>query len=304
MAIEAAMALTNRLLASAQALAALTAYMRATAEGRSLDPDLQDAIDRVIETLDARDAIDGLSESDRHVVAAFARSYLRQAMELAEEPFRASSWTHSDPTILQAQGAASGVVARLVREAGLGSSAMRVLDIGTGVGGLAIAFCEAFPEATVVGLDPWEPSLSLARENVSRAGMHNRIALHQVTIEDFEDGEGFDLIWLPSFFIPRRVIGEAARKCIDLLRPTGQLVVGVVEGPDDPVAGAVDAMITIRSGGSVLEPGDAAALLSSAGFAEVAEVRRTWKAPLRLVSGRRFPADDSASARRSASAEA
>lgn len=142
MAMEAAMALTNRLLPDAQALAAVTAYMRAASEGRALEPDLS-----------------------RAIVVAFASSYLRQALDIVNEPFRPNTWSHADATILQAQGAASGVVARLVREAGLGHASIRILDIGTGVGGLAIAFCEAFPQSTVVGVDPWEPSLALARNN-------------------------------------------------------------------------------------------------------------------------------------------
>lgn len=292
MPMEAAMALTNRLLADAQALAAVTAHLRATAEGRALDPDLAQAVERVIDTLDARSALEQLTDSERGVVVAFSRSYLRQALELVDEPFRPNAWSHSDPTILQAQGAASGVVARLMLEGGLVGPSARILDVGTGVAGLAIAFCETFPESTVVGLDPWEPSIALARANVTRAGLQHRISLHQVTIQEFEDPAGFDLIWLPSFFIPGSVIGAAVAKCHELLRPDGRLVVGVVESSDAPLAGAVDAMITIRSGGSVLEPADAGVLLSAAGFGDVGEVSRTWQAPLRFVTGVRGPSAD------------
>ena len=294
MAIEAAMELTNRLLSSAQALAAITAQMRAKAEGRGLQPELHDAVDRVIDALGARSALDQLTEPERTVVAAFARSYLRQAADLVEYPFRSSSWSHSDPTILQAQGKASGVVARLIREAGLTTPSMRVLDIGAGVAGLAIALCETFSDSQVVGIDPWEPSLALAKDNIRDAGLQTRITLRQVGIQDFEDDAGFDLIWLPSFFIPPQLISAAVHRCLTLLRPRGRLIVGVLEGPEDPVAGAVDAMITIRSGGSVIDPAGAAALLQSAGFSEVAEVRRQWPAPLRLVSGRRGTGSDAA----------
>lgn len=166
---------------------------------------------------------------------------------------------------------------------------MRILDIGTGVGGLAIALAQTFPGSTVAGIDPWEPSLALARDNVREAGLQDRIALHAVPIQDYSDGEGFDLAWLPSFFIPPDVVAPAAERVKDLLRPGGHIVVGVVEGSDEPLAGAVDAMVTVRSGGSLMNPAEAIALLSSTGFSDTHEVQRTWRAPLRLVAGANTP---------------
>jgi cyclopropane fatty-acyl-phospholipid synthase-like methyltransferase len=286
MAIEQAMALTNRLLSRAQALGAVTAYLRLAGDGNQADPELRARLERIIDVLDARAALDALTDDERAIVTSFARSYMHQALELMEDPARPSAWSHSDPTILQAQGAASAVVAKLFAGAGLGGPGVRILDIGTGVGRLAIAFCQHFPDSTVVGVDPWEPALSLARKNVSGAGLDDRIALRSAPIQAFEDGDGFDLIWLPSFFIPMAVLDEAFRRAGEFLRPGGTLVVGVFEGPDDPLAQAVDAMITVRSGGAALEPQEAVSLLQGAGFGEVREVERTWQAPLRLVAAR------------------
>ena len=59
----------------------------------------------------------------------------------------------------------------------------RVLDVGTGVGVLAVAFCRRFPNATVVGIDPRELSLEMARQNVAAAGFDSRITLRQTRIE-------------------------------------------------------------------------------------------------------------------------
>jgi cyclopropane fatty-acyl-phospholipid synthase-like methyltransferase len=284
MAMEVAMALTNRLLTQAQTLSAITAYLRLAAAGHEANPALQARLERIVDLLDAREALDALTEQERSVVTSFARSYLHQALELMEDPGRANAWSHSDPTILQAQGSASAVVATLIANAGLGGSGIRILDIGTGVAGLAIAFCNTFPDSTVVGLDPWEPSLALARANVSEADLGNRITLHGTPVQTFEDRDGFDLVWLPSFFIPEEVLDDALRRVRVLLRPGGCVVVGIIEGPEDPLAGAVDAMITVRSGGSVLEPDEAIERLEGAGFARVREVDRTWQAPLRLVA--------------------
>lgn len=284
MAMEAAMGLTNRLLAQAQALAAVTAYLRLQADGQPGDPALRPWLERVVDLLGARNDLDGLSDRERGVVVAFARSYLRQAMDLADEPARPNAWSHTDPTILQAQGRASAVVARLMSEAGLAQPGARILDVGTGVAGLAIALCETFPGATVVGIDPWEPSLALARANVLAAGLEGRITLRQVPIEGLDDAEGFDVAWFPSFFIPEEVLDDAVRQIRGLLRPGGRLVAGVVEATDDPLAGAVDGMITVRSGGSALEPAELVSRLRRAGFAKADEVPRTWRAPLRLVA--------------------
>jgi ubiquinone/menaquinone biosynthesis C-methylase UbiE len=285
MTMEDAMALTNRLLAQAQALSAVTSYLRMGEEGKEVDPALRERIERVVDLLDARDTLSGLTDQERSIVTSFARSYARQAVELMDEPFRPNAWTHSDATILQAQGAASAIVARLVAEAGLGGPNIRILDIGTGVARLAIAFAGKFPGSTVVGLDPWAPAIDLARSNVKDTGLEDRVTLYQLGVEEYEDDDGFDLVWFPSFFIPDAAIDSALRRVRSMLRPGGVVAMGVFERQDDPLAGAVDAMITVRSGGAVLEPAEAIARMKAAGFTGAYEAKRTWQAPLRLVVG-------------------
>ena len=39
---------------------------------------------------------------------------------------------------------------------------------------------------------------------------------------------GFDLAWLPSFFIPETSLDDAIRRVRELLRPEGRVVVGVM----------------------------------------------------------------------------
>jgi cyclopropane fatty-acyl-phospholipid synthase-like methyltransferase len=220
------------------------------------------------------------------VLLAFSRSYLSQAVDLVEDPTRPNAWSHSDPALLQAQGAASGVVATLLSDAGLGAPDARILDVGVGVGGLATALCKVFPGATVVGIDPWAPALALARENVAAAGLESRITLRETTIQDFEDGEAFDLVWLPSFFIPESVLDDALARIHELLREGGTVVVGVTFADEsDPLIAAADDLFTVRSGGSVLDAAGAISRLERAGFQAVREVEKTWGAPLRFVVG-------------------
>ena len=288
MAFDELMGLTNRLLSSAQALAAIAAYLRLDELGVEGDPELRRQLQRVLDELGVREKVDSLEQPQRSVLLSFARSYLAQAVDLVEDPGRASSWSHSDPALLQAQGRASGVVATLMAEAGLGRDDARILDVGTGVAGLATAFCQVFREVTVVGIDPWPPSLEIARESVAAAGLEDRITLVENTIQDFEDPEGFDLAWLPSFFVPEPVLDAAIARLFQLLRHAGMLVVGVTFADEgDPVVAATDDLFTIRSGGSVLGPQDAINRLERAGFKGVHEVERTWNPPLRFVVGNR-----------------
>lgn len=286
MGMQAASHLVNRLLVDAQGLAAFIAYLKLTDSDTPADPLVATEVRRVVETLEGREIADSLEADDREVLINLADSYLRQAIDLIDSPGRPGAWTVIDPAVLQAQGSASGGVARLIAGAGLGSSDSRILDVGTGVAGVAIVFCELFPDATVVGIDPWEPALDLGRENVAKAGLEHRIKLLPVRVEDLEDDEGFDLVWLPTFFIPGPAIEAAVRTIFDSTRSGGVAVLGVMESPDDPLAAAVDRLFTVRSGGSALTVAEARRTLEEAGFRGLQEVS-TGGLPLRLIVGRR-----------------
>ena len=288
MAFDELMGLTNRLLASALALSALAARVRLDQLGEEGDPALRTQLDRVLDELGVREQLDTLADGERAVLLSFARSYLAQGLDLIDDPTRPSTWSHSDAVLLQAQGSASAVVATLLSDLGLTSPGARILDVGTGVAGLATAFCRVVPDATVVGLDPWPPALELARKNVSEAGLESRVSLVETTIQDFEDTEGFDLAWLPSFFVPEAVLDDAVRRVRELLRPGGRIVVGARYADEsDPIAWATDDLMTVRSGGSVLDPAAAIAKLEGNAFDEVHELERTWNPPLRFVVGTR-----------------
>ena len=151
----------NRLLTRADAPAAMTARLRLAELGDGGDPAVRAQLDRIADLLEARELYDGLGEQERAIVVSFARSYLRQALDLLEDPLRKPGWSYTDPVLLQAQGSASAAVAKLFAAAGLGARHARILDVGTGVAGLAIAFCRTYPESTVVGLDPWQARQSL-----------------------------------------------------------------------------------------------------------------------------------------------
>lgn len=288
MAFDELMGLTNRLLANALALSAVAARLKLDELGETGDPVLREQLDRVLDELGVGDQVAALEPGERAVILAFSRSYLAQGLDLVDDPTRASSWSHTDPVLLQAQGAASGVVATLLTDLGLVQNGARILDVGTGVARIAIAFCRLLPNATVVGIDPWEPSLALARVNVAEAGVEDRVTLVAALVQELEDEEGFDLAWLPSFFIPEAVLEPAVERLHGVLRPEGRTVVGVTFADDsDRLAAVTDDLMTVRSGGSVVDAARAADLLQHAGFEDVREIDRTWNPPLRFVVGTR-----------------
>ncbi len=287
MALDEVMALTNRLLTSADALAAMTARLRLSELGDEGDAGVRAQLDRVADVLDARQLYDGLDERERALVVAFARSYLNQALDLVENPLREPGWSYTDPVLLQAQGSASAAVAKLFEAAGLGAPGVRILDVGTGVAGLAIAFCRTYPGSTVVGIDPWEPALEIARRNVEAADLGSRVTLVVSPIEDFRDEDGFDLAWLPSFFVPEAVLDDAIGRIHGLLRRGGALVVGGMLGEEGSLETAVDQLRILRSGGSVTTVADALTRLERAGFTDVREPDLGPDVPLRLAVGTR-----------------
>jgi precorrin-6B methylase 2 len=282
------MGLLNRLLVSAVALAAVAARLRLDELGAKGDPAVRTQLDRVADVLGVHDQLDAVESGERSVLLAFARSYLAQGLDLIDEPAREPAWSHSDPALLQAQGSASGVVATLFSQLGLVPPGARILDVGTGVAGLATAFCRVAPDATVVGVDPWTPALELARRNVAVAGLESRVRLVQTTIGEFDDPDGFDLAWLPSFFIPEATLDSAFGRIHALLRPGGRIVVGIMFADEaESLERVTDDLLTVRSGGSGLDVEDALTRLARAGFSDVQELERAWKPPLRLVVGLR-----------------
>ncbi len=280
-------ALTGRLITQAEALAGLVARLKLDASSEPGDPAVTAQLDRVLDLIGATDLCANLDERQRTTVIGHATTMLRQAMDLIEDPVRPGGWYYTDPQIIQGQGASSMIVAQLIAGAGIGTDDARILDIGTGVGALAVAFCRAFPCSAVVGIDTWELSLELARQNVAVAGLGSRITLRQTGIEAFEDDEGFDLVWMPVIFLSRAILEDAVRRAVAAMRPGAQIVLGRYAGSDDPLVGVLGDLRTIRSGGTLLGPGDTRAHLVGAGLVDVREIERTWPAPIGLTAGRR-----------------
>ena len=70
---------------------------------------------------------------------------------------------------------------------------LRIVDVGTGSGVVALSLAAKIPEAKVLGVDVSEDALALAQENAARLNLSERVQfLKRRLLEDAEDA--FDLI--------------------------------------------------------------------------------------------------------------
>jgi len=288
------MAEVGRLVASAEALAALGARLRADSEGIVLDPRVEVALDRAVAELQLD--LDGVDDRERTIAAMYARAFLRQALDLLEEPGRAPGWSYEDPVILLSLGRASASIATVIAtiaptleglDVALARDGAVFCDVGAGVGALSIALCRAWPGLRVVGLEPWQPSLRIAEQEISAAGLSHRIELRPIAVEDLPERDAFDAVWLAGPFLPEAVIPVAIERAHAALRPGGWLLFGAFAAPPGPLAAHLTALRVVRSGGTPLIPEVAVERLERAGYIDVRAVERSWQAPVEFVVGRR-----------------
>lgn len=230
----------------------------------------------------------------RALASALVRSFFRQAAALIDHPDRAPGWTYEDPIVLEHQGRASAILAGILhalpptaplRDA-LARPGARMLDVGTGVGWLAIAMAQTFPQLAVVGLDREASVLASAHANVQRLGLGTRVELRHGDAAHITDDAGFDVAWLPGPFLDAASFDAVAMRTCAALRPGGMVVVGTY-GDEDPLAAAVAQLRTLRSGGTAWTEATLTAALTRAGFVGAHALPKRWPAPVRLVVAQR-----------------
>lgn len=289
------MAAAVRLGAAADALAALAAHARLESEHLDADP----AVCALLADV-AAELLDGQAGADTAAGAApvvgLARAFLRQATELVEDPGRTGGWDRVDVPLLQSTGRLSmgvvdAVLAAAERLPGLGERLRtpggRFLDVGTGVGWLAVAVARSLPEVTVVGVDVFAAALELARRNVADEGLAGRIDLRLQDGAALDEADTYDAVWLPVPFLARASLPAVVAAACRALRPGGWVLAGTFTGPGDRLSQLLTDLRTVRSGGHPWSPGELVAALAGAGLTDTAEVERTWAAPVRLYAGRR-----------------
>lgn len=101
----------------------------------------------------------------------------------------------------------------------------RVLDVGCGVGRVAIALAKAFPCSTVVGVDPDFESIRRARAAAEAAGLHGQVRFLTGSIDALGSEANFDLITACDCLHDLAAPIEILKELRGLLKPDGSFLV-------------------------------------------------------------------------------
>jgi SAM-dependent methyltransferase len=273
-----------RLQSTTDALAAVGARL-SIADGDAVAPEIVAALDDVLAALGLD--VTTLDPQPRALLAGIIRTAFAQATDLLERPGREAGWTYTDPVLLNGQGRGSMLMPTLLATAPELQHVTSFLDLGTGVGLLAVAAAQVWPDCTVVGIDTWDPSLELAYANVKAAGLDDRIEIRRQDIAAVDDVDRFDCVWLPSFFFSAATLAQAMPRLVDAATPGGWIAVAHYEPPPDPLPTATIRLRTIRDGGAVIDAEAAADLLRGAGCQNIHPIAKTWPAPVGYVIGQK-----------------
>lgn len=290
---DSALGAAMKLATAMEAAAALAAHIRVHAEGLDVDPSVNALLDEIAAELYQGAPNAGPAGPS---IVGMINALLRQSAELIDNPGRMGEWDQLDETVLQGYGRMSMTLADAFHVASqsldgladrLATPGSRFLDVGTGTGWLAIATARTFPNTHVVGIDIFEPALTLARRNVAQEGMDARVELRLQDATQLDEHHSYDAIWLPLPFMPRAVVADAVAAAAGALRVGGWLLPGTfAAGPERLASLLVDLRI-LRSGGHPWDSAELLSILSDAGLSDAHQVAGTGSLPVRLFAARR-----------------
>ena len=123
-------------------------------------------------------------------------------------------------------------VVRLVRRL----QPLRIMDLATGTGDLAIKMAKRIPEARIMGVDLSEKMLAVAAEKVRRQGLDDHIALYQGDAEQLDVADGLLDVVTVAFGV--RNFGnleQGLREIWRSLRSGGHIVILEFSTPSNPI---------------------------------------------------------------------
>lgn len=276
MSFQSLMTITHRLGASMDALAALGAELRLRRTGQSPSAQIREMLQEVVRRVDP-DILSDISPDQEATALGIIESFFRQAVELLENPARAPGWSHTDPTIINGQGMTSRAFVRTFETIAASVGDFKAvldrpgvfLDVGTGAGWLAIEVARCWPAWKVVGIDPWQPSVNLARANIATSGVEDRIELRVQSLEQLQDDRAYLLAWLPGPFLSQQAVMVALQGVKRALKPGGWLVFSLFSPPDDRWGEAATALKVTRNGGYPWRREELEGRLGALGFQQV-----------------------------------
>jgi predicted O-methyltransferase YrrM len=138
----------------------------------------------------------------------------------------------------------------------------------------------------LVGIDPFETALELARHNVIEAGLEARITLRSALVQDLTDENCYDLVG--SGHVPAaNVAAQGLHRVRAALRPGGWAVLGSLAAEGEGLQPAVLRLMSVLFGSRSLFAHHAADMLNAAGYESVRVLPATPGVPIRMIIGRR-----------------
>jgi SAM-dependent methyltransferase len=276
MSFESLMGASQRLSASVETLAALGAQLRFQQNGLEGNARVRALLNDVAQAIDPQ-LLEGVERRQQASVLALIRTIFRQGLDLLENPERAPGWSYQDPDILQSQGELSRLIVRWTEAMAAQRPEMgkvlgrrgAFLDVGTGVGAIAIEAARTWPALRVVGIDPWEPALTLARKNLAESGSAERVEFRLQRVEQLEETATFTVAWVPGPFISAEVVDRALQRVRNALAPGGWLIVGLYPVPSAPLEQALTRLRIVRSGGYPWTPKEVEEKLRALAFEQI-----------------------------------
>jgi precorrin-6B methylase 2 len=281
-------------------LTALAAVLEAKATGTPLDPALAAVAQELLDQVGAGEFAASVTQQEASMSAAMIRAIYLMDSKMLSPSTRAKQWIHPEPEILSAIGNAGRMHAQSFTRAivplcadladRLSAPTARLLDVGVGVAGTAMALAQMWPAMKIVGIDVWQPSLRLAREGVERAGLTDRIEIREQGVEALDDKNAYDACYFAAHFIPERFARPGIARVLAALRPGGWLVTGAT--PFDQMPPPVAALHRFREtqwGSPLWTPDETERVLRETGFVDVVRVPPQPGPPVVWFAARKAP---------------
>jgi precorrin-6B methylase 2 len=221
----------------------------------------------------------------------------RNLIDSARQPITELGWSFTEPEILQSMGKAAfrlgdSIFRELVPKLGDLASRLQVpsarfLDVGCGMGGISIAACRFLPNLCAVGLEPQDAPLNEARQNITAAGLADRIELRKQAVEDMADEEAFELIYFPQSFMSDEVVKRGLRNIWKALRPGGWVLVQTIAIPGIELQAALSRLRDTLMGGSARIPSQVETMLSDANFISISTLASSVVPTFHFIAGQR-----------------
>jgi phosphoethanolamine N-methyltransferase len=152
----------------------------------------------------------------------------------------------------------------------LGSSlrpGVRVLDVGSGIGGAAFHVAKAHG-ARVTGIDLAEDMVNIALERAARLGISDSVKFLLGDVLENAFAEPFDVVWSRDAFMHIPDKPRLFSRLYRLMAPGGRLVITDYCRGKTPGSAEFESYIE-KTGYHVIEPREYCRLLEGAGFADV-----------------------------------